>query len=105
MTYHRPRTRTFTISEPVNTTTVRLWVSAATAHVLKSKLGSLDYATVSAAILKVVERAGKIVQVPEEEDGLAVAVDISKEAHMQLLAAWEAVSDEHRAQLLLRALA
>ncbi|MCB0325777.1 MAG: hypothetical protein H6970_02955 [Gammaproteobacteria bacterium] len=92
-------------SEPVNTTTVRLWVSAATAHVLKSKLGSLDYATVSAAILKVVERAGKIVQVPEEEDGLAVAVDISKEAHMQLLAAWEAVSDEHRAQLLLRALA
>lgn len=91
-------------SEPVNATTVRLWISAATAHAIKSKLGSLDSTTVSTAILKAIERVGKIVQAPEEEDGLAVAVDISKEAHIQLIAAWEAVSDEHHAQLLLKAL-
>lgn len=92
-------------SEPVNASTVRLWVSAATAHALESKLGSLDSNIVSRAIFQAIERVGKIVQAPEEEDGLAVAVDISKEAHTQLLAAWEAVSDEHHAQLLLKALA
>lgn len=92
-------------SEPINETTVRLWVSAATAEALKSKLGSLDTVTVSTAILKAIERVGRIVQAPEEEEGLAVAVDISKESHMHLVAAWDAVSDEHRAQLLLKALA
>lgn len=92
-------------SEPVDATTIRLWISAATARALKKELGSLDSATVSTAILNTIERVGKIVQAPEEKDGLAVAVDISKEAHMQLLTAWEAVSDEHRAQLLLKALA
>jgi len=92
-------------SEPVSATTVRLWVSATTARALKSKLGSLDLATVSTAILRAIEHVGKIVQAPEKEEGFAVAVDISREAHVQLLAAWEAVSDEHRAQLLLNALA
>lgn len=92
-------------SEPVSATTVRMWVSAVTARALQSKLGSLDSAIVSAAILEAIERVGRIEQAPEEEDGFAVAVDISKEAHIQLLAAWEAVSDEHRAQLLLKALA
>lgn len=92
-------------SEPLNATTVRLWVSAATARALKSKLGSLDSATVSTAILKAIERVGTIALAPGEDDGLAVAVDISKEVHMQLVAAWQAVSDEHHAQLLLEALA
>ncbi|GAB3361379.1 MULTISPECIES: hypothetical protein [Giesbergeria] len=92
-------------SEPVNSTTIRLWISTATAQALRSKLGSLDSTTVSTAILKAIECVGKIVQAPEEEEGLAVAVEISKEAHIQLLAAWEAVSDEHHAQLLLKALA
>lgn len=91
-------------SEPMNATIVRLWVSAATARALKSKLGSLDTATVSTAILKAIERVGKIEETHEKDDGLAVAVDISKEAHTKLLASWEAVSDEHRAQLLLRAI-
>ncbi|MDR2924652.1 MAG: hypothetical protein LBU76_01650 [Azoarcus sp.] len=92
-------------SEPVDAATVRLWVSAATARALRNKLGSLDSATVSTAILKSIEHAGKMTQVPEEDAVLAVAIDISKEAHVQLLAAWEAVSDEHRGQLLLKALA
>jgi len=92
-------------SEPVDATTVRLWVSATTARTLECKLGSLDSTTVSNAILKTVKRVGKIVQVPTEDSELAVAIDISKEAHSQLFAACEAVSDEHCAQLLLKALA
>jgi hypothetical protein len=92
-------------SEPVNANTVRLWVSSVTARAIKSKLGSLDPDTVSLAILEAIERVGQIVQAPEEEDGLAVAVDITKEAHQKLVSSWEAVSDEHRAQLLLKALA
>lgn len=91
-------------SEPVNATTVRLWISAATASALKNKLGSLDYVTLSSAILTAIERVGRIEQTPEEDEGFAVAVEISKEAHLQLIAAWEAVSDEHSAQLLLKAL-
>lgn len=92
-------------SEPVNATTVRLWVSAATAHALKNKLGSLDSATVSTAILKATKDVGKIMQAPKDEYKLAVAVDISKDAHKQLLESWEAVSDEHHVQLLLKTLA
>ncbi|MDV2116972.1 hypothetical protein [Alcaligenes faecalis] len=92
-------------SEPINATTVRLWISAATASAIKIKLGSLDSATVSTAILHTVERVGSIEQAPEDDDGLAVGIDISKEAHNLLVATWEAVSDEHRAQLLLTALA
>lgn len=67
-------------------------------------MGSLDCPVVSAAILQAIERVGSDIRSPEVDDGMAVAVDISKEAHTQLLAAWEAVSDEHRAQLLLKAL-
>lgn len=91
-------------NEPVNATTVRLWISAATAYAIKNKLGSLDSDIVSTAILNAIERVGNIVQAPEEEEGFAVAVDISKEAYIQLAAAWEAVSDEHHAQILLKAL-
>lgn len=41
----------------------------------------------------------------EEEDGLAIPIEISQEAHQLLIATWEAVSDEHHMQLLLKALA
>jgi hypothetical protein len=91
-------------SEPIGDEKVRLWVSAVTAHALKSKLGSLDCKVVSDAILQALEKVGSDIQSHEVEDGLAVPVDVSKEAYPQLLAAWEAVSDEHRAQLLLKAI-
>lgn len=90
-------------SEPVGNA-IRLWISAATANALKAKLGSLDSPTVSDAIIKATERLSNNVEAAEVDDGLAVPVDISKEAHTQLLSAWEAVSDEHHAQLLLKAL-
>ncbi len=44
------------------------------------------------------------VETTNPEEALAVPVPITVEAHTRLLAAWEAVSDEHRAQLLLKAL-
>jgi hypothetical protein len=61
-------------SEPLDATTIRLWVSASTAHALKNELGSLDSSIVSAAILKTIKRVSNIEQEPEENDGLAVAV-------------------------------
>jgi hypothetical protein len=91
-------------SEPIDDLTVRLWISAATAHALQVKLGSLDSSIVSTAIIDAIARVGNIDQPPERSDEMAVAVCISKDAHMQLITAWEAVSDEHRAQLLLKAL-
>lgn len=92
-------------SEPINTNTIRLWISSATAHALEHKLGSLDYKVVSDAILKAIDTTKNDNNTQEaEEDNLAVPVDISIEAHTKLLAAWEAVSDEHRAQILLKSL-
>jgi hypothetical protein len=37
-------------------------------------------------------------------EDLAVSIPLSTDAHARFLSAWEAVSDEHRAQLLLKAL-
>ncbi len=91
-------------SEPIGLDTVRLWISASTAKALREKLGSLDKSIVSDAFLKAIEEHKHETKGPEMDDGLAVAVDISKESHEKLCAAWEAVSDEHRAQLLLKTL-
>lgn len=91
-------------SEPVNEEIVRMWVSASTAQALKSRLGSLDTATMNEAIFRAIEQSENNTQAPEVDEGLAVSIDISKQAHVQLAEAWEAVSDEHRAQLLLKAL-
>jgi hypothetical protein len=92
-------------SEPIDADTVRLWVGASTANALKNVLGSLECSVVSAAIASAIEKEATTSERPELEDGLAVPIDITSAAHAQMLAAWEAVSDEHRAQLLLKALA
>ena len=90
-------------SEPADAETVRLWISAATARALESRLGSLQRAVVSAAIVDAAGRAGDGGQVFGGQEELAVGVDISRQAHT-CMAAWNAVSDEHRARLLLQAL-
>jgi hypothetical protein len=91
-------------SEPVDADTVRIWVSASTAHALEERLGSLDRAIVSDAVAKVASsRPAGQAPSPAEED-LAVPILISRSAHAALLGMWDAVSDEHRAQLLLKAL-
>ena len=91
-------------SEPVGQNIVLLWVAASTAQKLKERLGALDLETVSAAILKRT-RDGIAQEVMENgDDDLAVSIAVSREAHGRLMDILEGVSDEHRVQLLLKAL-
>ncbi|MCZ4058906.1 hypothetical protein O3W44_07210 [Pantoea sp. LMR881] len=91
-------------SEPVDAYTVRLWITSATANALRAGLGSLDKGVVSDAILKAIEEHSHNLKGPELDDGLAVPVDITKESYRKLSTVWDTVSDEHKAQLLLKAL-
>jgi hypothetical protein len=92
-------------SEPVDDDTVQLWIAASTAFALKQHLGELTRETVSAAVLKLEQRGVHLISPPNSDDDLAVPVQISKSAFVALLTMWEgAVSDEHRAQLLLKEL-
>lgn len=90
--------------EPVDANTVRLWISAATAELLRGKLGSLDSETVSRAIEEAVNRVRVMEALPDAEAQLAVGVNVKRSAYQLIVERWEAVSDEHRAQLLLKAL-
>lgn len=92
-------------SEQQDPDTVLLWVAGSTAHALKQQLGSLDRDTVSAAVSEVLAKGVIPSAATNPEEDLAVSIPIEAAVHTQLLAAWEAVSDEHRAQLLLKALA
>lgn len=91
-------------SEPVGTDTILLWVASSTARALKERLGTLDRDVVSSAVIQVISDGAIPFSETNPEEDLAVPVPISLEAHTQLLSAWDAVSDEHRAQLLLKAL-
>ncbi len=93
-------------SEPLNPDTILLWMTSCTANALREKLGSLDCEIVSAAVVKVLEKGEGIIPSAETnlEDDMAVPVPISATAHTKLMGAWDAVSDEHRARLLLKAL-
>jgi hypothetical protein len=92
-------------SEPLDQDTILLWVGSSTANALRECLGALDRDTVSAAIAEVLARGVIPSAATNPEEDLAVPIPVSAATHTQLLAAWEAVSDEHRAQLLLKALA
>lgn len=91
-------------SEPSGADTILLWVASSTARALKDRLGTLDRDAVSAAVIQVIADGVIPFSETNPEEDLAVAVPVSLEAHTQLLSAWDAVSDEHRAQLLLKAL-
>lgn len=92
-------------SEPVNSDTIQIWISASTALALQHHLGSLTRENVSDAILKLAQTGAHEVAPANPENDLAVPVPISVTAHAALLSMWDtAVSDEHRAQLLLKAL-
>lgn len=91
-------------SEQISADTVCLWVSSSTAGALRERLGSLERDVVSSAILEII--AGGVIpaEITNPDEDLAVQIPITTEAHSLLLTSWEAVSDEHRAQLLLKAL-
>lgn len=90
--------------EPVSPDTVLLWVASSTANALKECLGSLDRDAVSAAVSGVLARGVIPAGATNPEEDLAVPIPINAAVHTRLLAAWDAVSDGHRAQLLLKAL-
>lgn len=91
-------------SEPMGPDTICLWIASSTAKALKARLGSLEREVVSSAILEATADGTIAPEVTNPEEDVAVAVPISVAAHTRLRGAWEAVSDEHRAQLLLKAL-
>lgn len=91
-------------SEPVDRDTVLLWVTTSTARELKVRLGSLGRDVVSTAILDAVRReAGTSVAVRDEEEP-AISIAVSVEAHERLTEVLGGVNDEHRVQLLIKAL-
>ena len=91
-------------SEPVGQDTVLLWVTTSTARELEARLGSLGRDAVSTAILDAARReAGTSVAVRDEEEP-AISIAVSVEAHERLTEVLRGVNDEHRVQLLIKAL-
>ena len=91
-------------SERLDSGTVILWVTAETAQRLEKTLGTIDRRSVSDAIQKAVgshrrHEAELSIRGPE-----AVPIEVSNEAFGLLKDNWDAVSDEHGIQLLLKSL-
>ncbi len=88
--------------EPINSATVRVWVTEPTAHNLKNLIGRLDVSSMSQAILKVSapETGLAIVEGHEQVQELV----ISNEAYSALKEKFVGKSDEHSFQLLCKRL-
>ena len=91
-------------SEPLDDDTVVLWVSAATAERLKGLLGSTDRQVVSDAVSRASRSSVRDTLADAADAGLAVPIQVSKEAFDILIEHWVAVSDEHRIQQLIEVL-
>ena len=91
-------------NEPVDPDTVLLWIASSTADQLKEKLGSIRREVVNEAIENAIEKRYMLTESLDEELTRAVPIAVSRKAFDELVGAWEAVSDEHRIQLLLRGL-
>ena len=91
-------------SEPLNDDTVVLWVSAATAERLKGLLGSTDRQVVSDAVSRASTSSVRDTLADAADSGIAVPIQVSKEAFDILIEHWDAVSDEHRIQQLIEVL-
>lgn len=82
---------------------VRLWVTGATARELRSLVGSLDTDAISSAVLNAIKRMVASDSSLESGGNVAESIVLTKHAY-GALTELEAVSDEHRIQLLIRAL-
>ena len=91
-------------SEPVDSDTVNLWVSSATARSLERILESLEKEVVSDIILEVSRDLFKGLTDNKIEDDVAVPIRVSTKAFEALCSTWDGVSDEHRVQLLIESL-
>ena len=90
--------------ETVENDLVRLWVNGATARELKSLIGSLEIEVVSSAVVTTIQNLVNKELDPEIDSGVAESVLMTKSAYKTLSENLEAVSDEHRMQLLVKAL-
>lgn len=90
--------------EEVSAGKILIWISATTARQLSSLIGGLDLTTLSAAIVNAADHMSKAEAIEHAADELAQPIEITREAYSLLVSAWEGVSDEHRAQLLLQTL-
>ena len=91
-------------SEPLDDDTIVLWVAAATAEQLNKRLGSINKDVVSQAVFEAARRGQKSDTSFADNLHKAVPIRITKEAFNLLLSQWEAVSDDHRVQLLIDSL-
>ena len=91
-------------SEPIDSDTIVLWVAAATAAQLEARLGSIDKDVVSKAVMEAAEKDFDNDEFTIEDLHAAVPIPVSTEAFDLLMSHWEAVSDDHRMQLLLKSL-
>ena len=93
-----------TQSERRDDDTIILWITAGTAEQLRSRLGSLNKDAVSRAVVDAISDAATAGSGLVSNDQSAVPVEVSNDAFELLEKNLEAVSDEHRVQLLLKAL-
>lgn len=91
-------------SEPVGRDTVLLWVTTSTAGELKERLGSLGRDVVSTAILDAARHGARTSVAVRDDEEPAISIAVSVEAHERLTEVLGGVNDEHRVQLLLKAL-
>ena len=91
-------------SEPFDDDTIILWVAAATAAQLKDRLGSIDKEIVSKAVFEAAEKERQDEGFTIDDLQSAIPIYVSKEAFDLLIRNWEAVSDDHRIQLLIQSL-
>jgi hypothetical protein len=91
-------------SEPLDNDTIILWVAAATAAQLKERLGSIEKDVVSKAVFNAVKKKHHDEGLKVDDLHTAIPIYVSKEAFEILISNWEAVSDDHRIQLLIQSL-
>lgn len=89
---------------PGDPTTTWLWTATSTAAALKAKLGSLDKEKVTSAVLAALAAATGETEVEPAETEMAEPIPVATDVYLQWTSQWAARSDEHRAQLLLKAL-
>ncbi len=91
-------------SEQIDEDTFLLWVAASTALKLKERLGSIDKDVVSSAVFEAAKQERHVEAFALDDIHAAVPIPVTREAFDLLFNSWEAVSDDHRIQLLLQTL-
>ena len=91
-------------SERIDSDTIILWVSEATAERLRRRLGGLDKQLVSEAIVNVAEVGWGEGAADFDIVRQAKPISITNEAFEVIMQKWGGVSDDHSVQLLIKAL-